>query len=208
MGGILVATKMTDFCVYFKLEGGGRRRVVLCEQLIVPSSPHHLVSIGTEAMRGVIGLLVETTGEAFIALPDGKISRMLNLGMLVVPDKTLPTCRVQAQQHEVEVNLDGIHASHVSYGGYTRALDVSGPVLHDHFNHTATPRIQNIAKTLADALLSLRHHIASNESKACDACLRAKATRLHSQQTMPTTYEPGNLVSFNIFTSEVPHHAR
>ena len=43
--------------------------------------------------------------------------------------------------------------------------------------------------------------------KACDACLRAKATRLHSQREMPKTYKPGDNVSFDIFTSEVPHRA-
>ena len=158
-------------------------------------------------MRGVIGLRVETTGEAFITFPDGKISRLLNLGVLVVPDKTMPTYTVQAQQHELAVNLYGIHESRVSYGGYKRALDVSGPVLHDRFNHTATARLQNIAKTSADAPLSWGHRIASNESKACDACLRAKATRLHSQREMPKTYKPGDNVSFDIFTSEVPHRA-
>ena len=207
VGGIVVANEMADFYVYFKLEGGGRRRVILREQLIVPSCPHNLVSIGTEAMRGVIGLRVETTGEAFITFPDGKISRLLNLGVLVVPDKTMPTYTVQAQQHELAVNLYGIHESRVSYGGYKRALDVSGPVLHDRFNHTATARLQNIAKTSADAPLSWGHRIASNESKACDACLRAKATRLHSQREMPKTYKPGDNVSFDIFTSEVPHRA-
>ena len=158
-------------------------------------------------MRGLIGLRIETTGEAFITFSNGKISRLLNLGVLVVPVKTMPTCTVQAQQHELEVNLDGIHASRVSYGGYKCALDVSGPVLQDHFNHTATPRLQNIAKTSADAPLSWGHRIASNESKACNTCLRAKATRLCSQQTMPKTYKPGDLVTFDIFTSEVPHRA-
>ena len=141
VGGIVVATEMADFYVYFKLKGGGGRRVILREQLIVPSRPHHLVSIGTEAMRGVIGLRVKTTGKAFITFPDDKISRPLNLGVLVVPDTMLPTCTVQVQQHELEVNLDGIHASRVSYGGYKRALDISGPVPHNRFNHTATPRL-------------------------------------------------------------------
>jgi hypothetical protein len=138
---------------------------------------------------------------------DGKISRLLNLGVLVVPDKTMPTYTVQAQQHELAVNRHGIHESRVNYGGYKRALDVSGPMLHDRFNRTATPRLQNIAKTSADAPLSWGHRIASNESKARDACLRAKATRPHLQQEMPKTYKPGDNVSSNIFTSEVPHRA-
>ncbi len=53
----------------------------------------------------------------------------------------------------VEVNVDGIGASEVSYGGYKCATKVAGQVLHDRFNHCAASRLQYIANTSADARL-------------------------------------------------------
>lgn len=42
---------------------------------------------------------------------------------------------------------------------------------------------------------------------ACDACLRSKATRLHSTASAPKVHRPGDLVSFDIFSSNTPHRA-
>ena len=107
----------------------------------------------------------------------------------------------------VEVNVDSIGASEISYGGYKRATRVAGQVLHDRFNHYAASRLQYIANTSADAPLEWGRRITSIASHSCDACLRAKATKLHSQREMPKAYKPGDLTSFDIFTSNVPHRA-
>ena len=56
---------------------------------------------------------------AHLIFADGKTSSPINRGVLIVPDKAMPT-------FNVEVNVDGIGASKVSYGGYKLATRVAG----------------------------------------------------------------------------------
>eukprot|EP00962_Isochrysis_galbana_P012655 scaffold3587_cov109-Isochrysis_galbana.AAC.1 len=72
------------------------------------------------------------SGVARLLFPDGKTARMLNLGILVVPDPVMPVMPVQPIER---IELEGIHPSRVSYGGYKRGVDVPAEVLHDRFNH-------------------------------------------------------------------------
>ena len=56
-------------------------------------------------MKGLIGLNISPVSvEAHIIFADGKTSSLINRGVLIVPDKAMPT-------FNVEVNVDGIGAS-------------------------------------------------------------------------------------------------
>lgn len=130
-----------DFYLHARLDQGGKRRIRLRDQLVLPDCPHHLLSVGAEARRGIIGMSVEVQSgeasclaEARLHFPDGKTSRMLNLGIIVVPDPVMPVMPVQPLER---IDLEGIHPSRVSYGGYKRGVDVPAEVLHDRFNHRA-----------------------------------------------------------------------
>lgn len=129
------AKETADFYLHARLDQGGKRRIRLRDQLVLPDCPHHLLSVLAEARRGIIGMSVEAqSGEARLHFPDGKTSRMLNLGIIVVPDPVMPVMPVQPLER---IDLEGIHPSRVSYGGYKRGVDVPAEVLHDRFNHRA-----------------------------------------------------------------------
>jgi hypothetical protein len=140
---------MADFYLHVRLDQGGKRRVTLRNQIILPECPHHLISVGEEASRGKFEMKLEAkTGRAVFELPDDKTTRLLNMGVIVVPDKAIPMFPIQAHG---TVELDGIHPDKVSYGGHKRAMDVSAESLHNRFNHRTPERLNRIFETSADA---------------------------------------------------------
>eukprot|EP00962_Isochrysis_galbana_P003271 scaffold913_cov138-Isochrysis_galbana.AAC.1 len=54
VGGVVEAKETADFYLHTRLDQGGRRRVRLRDQLVLPDCPHHLLSVGAEARRGII----------------------------------------------------------------------------------------------------------------------------------------------------------
>lgn len=68
-------------------------------------------------------------------------------------------------------------------------------------------RLRTISRASADAPPAWDEKLKGLADTSCDACLRAKAKRLHSQRGVTQAYRPGDLVSFDVFASNVPHRA-
>jgi hypothetical protein len=82
-------------------------------------------------------------------------------------------------------------------------------VLHDRFSHRPPARLQGqgISDAAADAPQEWGEKLKKMSAHPCDSCLRSKATQLPSKASSPPAHRPGDLVSFDIFTSPTPHRA-
>ena len=177
--------------------------------------PHNLLPPGVLAIEQAIGTwIAPSDGVSFATFPDGTTARLINMGIVVLPDSSTPCEPVhQVPSNESSTEQSAAAASDldvlcpgVTVGdrGFTKQVDATR--IHYRFNHRAPkrlidlPRCTDAPSEWADIM---RKHCKTHD--ACDPCLRGNATGVGSSHHVPDAMVVGGIVSFDCYTLSTPH---
>jgi hypothetical protein len=177
--------------------------------------PHNLLPPGVLAIEQAIGTwIAPSNGASFATFPDGTTARLINMGIVVLPDSSTPCEPVhQVPSNESSSEQSAVAASDldvlcpgVTVGdrGFTKQVD--GARIHYRFNHRDPkrlidlPRCTNAPSEWADIM---RKHCKAPH--ACDPCLRGNAKGVGSAHHVPDAKVVGGIVSFDCYTLSTPH---
>ena len=85
-----------------------------------------------------------------------------------------------------------------SRGKRMKPSSITSVLLHDRF-HRPSPLLRRLHYTCADVPESWTQVL---DVDACDACLRAKATHLHHDGTLPECKAPGEILAFDLWKTQ------
>ena len=193
--GVTVPPHRCDAALSVRTQGGSVRRLELKDAVLLPDCQHSLVSLGLLARDAHASTTISAgTSESFIQLADGTKITLVNSGVLILPDATVPAAALRSYRRGADAP-----AAKRSPAG-----TVSYETLHNRFNGRSHQTLRHLATAVRGPPRSWLRALAKSPSDFCEACLRARADKLHSSAHAPAADAPGS-VSYDIYEAGVPH---
>ena len=169
--GVTVPPHRCDAALSVRTHGGSLRRLLLNDAILLPECQHSLVSLGLlardEHASTVIGAGAD---DSYIELSDGTKVVLINSGVMVLPDSSIPVSALRACRRSGDAPPRG-HAP---------AGTVTFETIHNRFNGRAHQTLRHLATAVRDVPRSWLRALARSPEDSCEACLRARADKLHS----------------------------
>ena len=165
---------------------GKQRSVLLREALVMDNCSHNLISLGKLAREEGIGMMLGACDEdSYLKLPGNITAPVLNLGIIVIPPPS--------------ANLNGVNV--IARAART-TTHLKGETVHARGNHAEARTLREWHRCTSD--------IPVNWSKAvrddpCESCLQGVCDGVPSDRHVREVEEPGDLVSFDVFSLGVKH---
>jgi hypothetical protein len=173
-----------DFLQVLACDDGTKQSVILRDVLIMEECAHNLISLGKLARDEHIGFTLGAGDDpTFLSLPNGTKAPLLNLGIVVVPPP------------------DASMANLIARGTRT-TKHVDGRIVHSRGVHASHTILRNWHRCTADVPEEWAKAV---QSAPCDSCLRAKAPAIPSDKHVPNVTEPGDCVSFDVYSLGLKH---
>ena len=193
--GITVPPHRCDAVLAVREVSGSVHRLELRDAVLLTDCQHSLVSLGLLARDELASTTISAgTSESFIKLADGTKLCLVNSGVMLLPDASVPMSAIRACQR--------------GGGSSSRPRRPAGTVtyetLHNRFNGRAYKSLRHLVTTVKDVPRSWVRALAKSPSDFCEACLRARADKLHSSAHVPKVDRPGS-ISYDIYEAGVPH---
>lgn len=194
--GSVVPPLKCDSLLTLETNAGVKKTVLLEDALIMADCAHNLVSLGKLAAEQNISLTLGAgLDPSYLSLPSPSGSTrskrvksvvpILNLGVIVIP-----------QSGANNVALGAVAQ------GARRVQKLGRGIVHARGNHTNWENLKNWHKCTADVPEPWGANV---HDEACDDCLKANAPEVSSDRHGPEVKQPGDLVSFDVYSLGVKH---
>jgi hypothetical protein len=194
--GSIIPPEKCDADLDIGMEDGTVRTVILRDALIMKSCGHELISLGKLAREENVGTTLSPGGKLSYLSFGSQRAPLINFGVILVPhvDAAWST-RAAALLSQ---GACGYSTTPAVARGQLRGKNLAPRVVHCRANHRRH-EVVNAWHKCSNAPKEWRA-----DTGACDDCLTANATKIHSDSHVPPATKPGH-VSFDVMALGVKH---
>ena len=190
--GSVVPPLKCDSLLTLETANGSTRTVLLEDALIMADCAHNLVSLGKLAAEQNISLTLGAGIEpSYLSVPElnstasKHVVPIHNLGVIVIPQPGASNAALGAVAH-----------------GARRVKGLGRGIVHARGNHTNWETLKHWHKCTSNVPECWSANV---HDEACDDCLKANAPEVSSDRHGPEVKQPGDLVSFDVYSLGVKH---